>query len=238
MHKVTLGVLMIFFHSSGGVWLPPHGHGFLQNDRSLLWGWSRWLQVTDNKPERPPYMVETLQVSRPPVWTWHSWTTCVRFTICRWGCQDWRIMSLRLLRIFEIPRIQNNNHCTAFLFEKLLQSNTSHVRMLLKDYVLCSIFFFTDDYKALSLHPPFSTECKSAEVPGRTSWAEHESRRILALSPGQVKYTRTKRKDKPSGIESKAKVWAMTTADQLAIVNKLLQVFVFWVSTSTLALTH
>ena len=103
MHKVTLGVLMIFFHSSGGVWLPPHGHGFLQNDRSLLWGWSRWLQVTDNKPERPPYMVETLQVSRPPVWTWHSWTTCVRFTICRWGCQDWRIMSLQLLLIFEIP---------------------------------------------------------------------------------------------------------------------------------------
>ena len=58
MHKVTLGVLMIFFHSSGRVWLPPHGHGFLQNDRSLLWGWSRWLQVTDNKPERPPYMVK------------------------------------------------------------------------------------------------------------------------------------------------------------------------------------
>ena len=29
----------------------------------------------------------------------------------------------------------------AFLFEKLLQSNASHVRMLLKDYVLCSIFF-------------------------------------------------------------------------------------------------
>jgi len=38
-----------------------------------------------------------------------------------------------------------------------------------------------------------------------------------------VKYTRAKRKDKPSGIESEAKVWAMTTADQLAIVNKLLQ---------------
>ena len=48
----------------------------------------------------------------------------------------------------------------------------------------------------------------------------------MALPPGEVKYTRAKRKDKPSGIESEAKVWAMTTADQLAIVNKLLQVHI------------
>ena len=203
MHKVTLGVLMIFFHSSGRVWLPPHGHGFLQNDRSLLWGWSRWLQVTDNKPERPPYMVETLQVSRTPVWTWHPWTTCVRFTICRWSCQDWRIMSLQLLLIFEIP---SESKTITIVQHSCLKSYCKAIPAMweccLRTMSCVLYFFFIDDYKALSLHPPFSTECISAEVPGRERRVEHESRRILALSPGQVKYTRTKRKDKPSGIES------------------------------------
>ena len=47
--------------------------------------------------------------------------------------------------------------------------------MLPKDYVLCSMFFFTGDYKALSLHPPFSTECKSAEVPGREKRVEQKN---------------------------------------------------------------
>ena len=71
----------------GGLRLTPHWPGFLQDDWSLLWGWSRWLQVRLSWRDLESHC-GWFQVSWSPLWSWHPGCTSVILTNCRRGGQD------------------------------------------------------------------------------------------------------------------------------------------------------